>query len=60
VGTSRSPYFLDGQQLLFAEPPHMQASMLLLPHGTSVPAVGDELEVRVRYTTTTFDETAIS
>jgi hypothetical protein len=60
VGMSRSPYFLDGQQLHFAEPPHMQASMLLLPHGVRPPSVGDELEVRVRYTTTTFDETLIS
>ena len=59
VGLVRSPYFLDGQQLLFAEPPHMQASMLLLPHGARVPEVGDRLEVRVRYTTTTFDEISV-
>ena len=38
---------------LFAEPPHMQASMLFLPHGPRVPAVGDEVDVRVRFTTTT-------
>jgi hypothetical protein len=60
VGMSRSPYWVDGQQLLFAEPPHMQASMLLLPHGVRPPRVGDELEVRVRYTTTDVDETLIS
>ncbi len=35
--------------------PHMQASMLFLPEGPRVPAVGDEIEVRVRFTTTTFD-----
>ena len=59
VGMVRSPYFLDGQQLRFAEPPHMQASMLLLPHGARVPEVGERIPLRVRYTTTTFDETVI-
>jgi alanine racemase len=59
VGMVRSPYFLDGQQLTFAEPPHMQASMLLLPHGARVPEVGERIPVRVRYTTTTFDETVV-
>lgn len=56
VGVVRSPYSWHGQQLLFAEPPHMQASMLLLPHGVEPPQVGERLDVRVRYTTTTFDE----
>ena len=51
----RSPFTVDGKQRLFAEPPHMQASMLFLPRGAQVPAVGDELDVRVRYTATTFD-----
>jgi alanine racemase len=60
VGMSRSPYFIDGQQLHFAEPPHMQSSMLLLPHGARVPSIGEELDVRVRYTTTTFDETTLT
>jgi len=60
VGMSRSPYFVDGQQLHFAEPPHMQSSMLLLPHGARVPTVGEDLDVRVRYTTTTFDETTLT
>ena len=46
---------IDGKQRLFAEPPHMQASMLFLPSGAHVPAVGDEVDVRVRYTATTFD-----
>ncbi|MEP9381868.1 alanine racemase [Nocardioides sp. KR10-350] len=60
VGVARSPYLLDGRSLLFAEPPHMQESMLLVPHGHRVPEVGDELEVRVRYTTTTFDEITVT
>jgi alanine racemase-like protein len=60
AGFVRSPYTIDGKLRLFAEPPHMQASMLFLPHGARVPEVGDEVEVRVRYTATTFDETVVS
>ena len=56
----RSPYTIDGKQRLFAEPPHMQASMLFLPDGSHVPVVGDEVDVRVRFTATTFDRTLIS
>jgi alanine racemase len=60
VGFVRSPYTVDGKARLFAEPPHMQASMLFLSNGAQVPEVGDEVDVRVRFTTTTFDETRIS
>ena len=60
VGFVRSPYSIDGKQRLFAEPPHMQASMLFLPHGARVPSVGDEIDVRVRYTATTFDTIVVS
>jgi alanine racemase len=59
AGFVRSPYTIDGKQRLFAEPPHMQASMLFLSHGAVVPEVGDEVDVRVRFTATTFDETVI-
>ena len=59
AGFVRSPYTVDGKQRLFAEPPHMQASMLFLSHGARVPSVGDEVDVRVRYTATSFDETVI-
>ncbi len=59
AGVARSPFTVDGRLRLFAEPPHMQASMLLLPHGAAVPAVGDELDVRVRYTTTSFDQVLV-
>jgi alanine racemase len=55
AGFVRSPFTIGGKYRLFAEPPHMQASMLFLPNGTPAPAVGDEVDVRVRYTTTTFD-----
>jgi alanine racemase len=60
VGLVRSPFFIDGKQRLFAEPPHMQASMLFLPAGARVPAVGDLVDVRVRYTATAFDRVDIS
>jgi hypothetical protein len=60
VGLVRSPYFIDGKQRLFAEPPHMQASMLFLPQGAQVPTVGDLIDVRVRYTATAFDRVDIS
>ncbi len=60
AGFVRSPFSIDGKQRLFAEPPHMQASMLFLPGGARVPEVGDEIDVRVRYTATTFDRVDIS
>ncbi len=60
VGFVRSPFSIDGKQRLFAEPPHMQASMLFLPAGTRVPAIGDRIDVRVRYTATTFDDVDVS
>ncbi|WP_148615423.1 alanine racemase [Nocardioides rubriscoriae] len=60
VGFVRSPFSIDGKQRLFAEPPHMQASMLFLPAGARVPEVGDEIDVRVRYTTTTFDSVIVT
>jgi hypothetical protein len=60
AGFVRSPFSIGGKHRLFAEPPHMQASMLFLPHGSPVPEVGEEVDVRVRFTTTTFDRTVVS
>jgi alanine racemase len=60
AGFVRSPYSIDGKQRLFAEPPHMQASLLFLPNGARVPEVGDEIDVRVRYTATVFDRIVVS
>ena len=60
VGFVRSPFSIDGKQRLFAEPPHMQASMLFVPSGARVPAVGEDIDVRVRYTATTFDRIVIT
>ncbi|GGO73852.1 alanine racemase [Nocardioides deserti] len=59
VGFVRSPFSIDGKQRLFAEPPHMQASMLFLPSGSRVPEVGDEVDVRVRFTATAFDRVLV-
>ena len=60
AGLVRSPYTVGGKQRLFAEPPHMQASMLFIPNGTAVPEVGEEVECRVRFTATDFDRVEIS
>jgi len=60
AGFVRSPFSIDGKQRLFAEPPHMQASMLFLPAGARVPDVGDEVDVRVRYTATSFDRIVVA
>ncbi|MCW2758092.1 MAG: alanine racemase domain protein [Nocardioidaceae bacterium] len=60
AGLVRSPYAVDGKLRFFAEPPHMQVSMLFLPSGVPVPAVGDEVDVRVRFTATHVDQVEIS
>jgi hypothetical protein len=59
MGLVRSPFSIDGKQRLFAEPPHMQASMLFLPAGARVPAIGDEIDVRVRFTATDVDRVRV-
>ncbi|HVE24212.1 MAG TPA: alanine racemase [Sporichthya sp.] len=51
-----SPFTWAGKQRWFAEPPHMQVSLLWLPGGVEPPAVGEWLDVETRMTTTTFDE----
>ena len=55
AGLSLSPFTIAGKQRWFAEPPHMQASMIFLPGRAEAPAVGDSVDVAVRYTTATFD-----
>jgi alanine racemase len=60
LGQHRSPFWVDGKQRLFAEPPHMQASMLLLPADAKAPEVGDLVDARVRYTATAFDRVDIT
>ncbi len=60
VGLVRSPYTVAGRSRYFAEPPHMQASMLFLPSGVAVPEIGETVEVTVRFTATTFDVVSVS
>ncbi|WP_328989817.1 alanine racemase [Kribbella sp. NBC_01245] len=56
AGMALSPFTIDGKQRWFAEPPHMQASMLYLPSSVTPPHIGDEVGVDVRFTTTLFDQ----
>ena len=60
AGRSLSPYTVSGKQRWFVEPPHMQVSLIHIPTGDPVPDVGDEVEVQVRFTTTTFDHIHLS
>ncbi len=60
AGFVRSPFTVGGKQRLFAEPPHMQCSMLFVPSGATPPEVGDEVDVRVRFTITSFDAVELS
>lgn len=55
AGFALSPYTVSGSRRWFAEPPHMQVSMLALPARSSVPDVGDEVPVNVGMTLTRFD-----
>lgn len=50
-----SPFTYRGKRLWFAEPPHMQTSVLFFPAGSSLPEVGEELPVQLRMTTAYFD-----
>jgi alanine racemase len=54
-GRALSPFHVAGKQRWFAEPPHMQCSLVWLPAGVDPPGIGDEVTVDVRMTTTTFD-----
>lgn len=56
----RSPFTVSGTMPRFAEPPHMQCSLLSLPAGVTPPRVGDEVPVRMRLTTTTPDAVVVS
>ncbi len=56
----RSPFTVSGVMPRFAEPPHMQCSLLALPDGVAPPRIGDEVTVRMRLTTTTPDAVVVS
>jgi hypothetical protein len=60
TGMALSPFWVEGRKRWFVEPPHMQVSLVFVPDGVAVPAVGDEVGVDVRYTTTHFDRVVIS
>jgi alanine racemase len=55
-GRALSPFHVAGKRRWFAEPPHMQVSMVWVPSGVSPPVVGSEIAVDVRMTTATFDQ----
>ncbi|HEY7857402.1 MAG TPA: alanine racemase [Candidatus Nanopelagicales bacterium] len=54
-GLALSPFSVAGKQRWFAEPPHMQVSLVHLAAGVPAPVVGDEVDCDVRLTTATFD-----
>ncbi|MBM7784312.1 alanine racemase [Tenggerimyces flavus] len=60
AGRALSPYTIAGRRRWFAEPPHQQVSMIFVPSNIAVPAVGDELDVNVGMTLTTFDRIVFS
>ena len=55
TGRALSPFRWSGKQRWFAEPPHQHVSMIWLPKGCVIPAVGDHLAADVRFTTSRFD-----
>lgn len=58
-GRSLSPFRVGGKRRWFYEPPHMQVSMVWLPDGVDVPEVGSDVELDVRFTTTTADRVVL-
>lgn len=56
LNRTMSPYSWQGKQLWFAEPPHMQVSVLFVPAGVTPPNVGDEVPAEVGPVMTHFDE----
>ncbi len=60
LGRALSPFQVGGAKRWFAEPPHMQVSMVWLPGVEPAPEVGSELDVDVRMPTTTFDRVLIT
>jgi hypothetical protein len=57
VNRNLSPFLWDGKQRWFAEPPHMQMSLLFIPAEASEPKAGEELTAQLRHTTTIVDRT---
>lgn len=59
AGLALSPFTIHGRQRWFVEPPHMHVSMIFVPGGADAPAIGEEIEVAVRFTTATFDHISL-
>lgn len=56
VGRAKSPFVINGAQRWFAEPPHMQVSLVWLAAADGpAPRVGDQVSAEVRLTTAHFD-----
>ncbi|MEK2474671.1 alanine racemase [Streptomyces noursei] len=55
VNRNLAPYVWAGKQRWFAEPPHMQVSILFVPGDAPEPKVGEELVAHLRHTTTQYD-----
>jgi hypothetical protein len=58
-GRALSPFYVGGQRRWFAEPPHMQVSMVWLPSGVTPPVIGAEIPADIRMTTATFDRVVL-
>jgi alanine racemase len=56
AGRALSPFVWAGKKRWFAEPPHQHTSMIWLPKGCVIPAVGEQLPAEVRLTTSRFDD----
>lgn len=59
LGQARSPFVVGGRHAWFAEPPHMQCSLVWVPSNVPAPAVGDVVPARVRHTTTLVDRVVL-
>ncbi len=55
-----SPFSWNGHRLRYADVPHMQVSMLLVPHRISPPPIGHWLDCEVRLTSSSFDQVDLS
>lgn len=59
VNRTLSPFSWAGKQRWFAEPPHMQVSLLFLASEVQPPRPGEELDAELRHTTTHFDRVVL-
>jgi hypothetical protein len=55
AGLALSPFTVAGKKRWFAEPPHMQVSLVLLPASVAAPAIGDEVDLTLRMPTAYVD-----